>query len=77
MFPKNDGLTQTEITEDEKENDQLLGVDEMMLRVSELEKECSSMKREIQKFGKPKSGWGIFSKRFGFGSKSHTTLKDK
>jgi len=70
MFPKN-GLTQTEI-QDEKENDQLLGVDEMRLRVSELEKECSSMKQEIKKLGKPKSGWGIFSRRFGFGSKSHT-----
>ncbi|XP_020276574.1 BTB/POZ domain-containing protein At5g03250-like isoform X2 [Asparagus officinalis] len=69
LFPPTDDIT----IDDEKDNDhhQLLAVDEMRLRVSELERECSSMKQEIRKLGKQKTGWGFFSKRFGLGSKSH------
>lgn len=76
MLPKNEAIAQMEITEDERENDRLC-VDEMRLRVSELEKECLSMKQEIEKLGKPRNGWSIFSKKFGFGSKSHTAVKNK
>ena len=46
------------------------GMDNMRLRVSELEKECSSMRQEIEKLGKGKSGWSSVSKKFGFRFKS-------
>ncbi|KAI3901987.1 hypothetical protein MKX01_040390 [Papaver californicum] len=43
--------------------DQTIGVDEMRLRVLELEKECSNMKLEIEKMEKTKSrSWNILSK---------------
>lgn len=46
-------------------------IDEMKERVSELEKECSMMKQEMEKLVKTKGGgWSIFSKRFGFRSKT-------
>ncbi|XP_010905600.1 BTB/POZ domain-containing protein At5g03250 [Elaeis guineensis] len=78
MLPKNNHETiRTEITQDQKENDHQVGVEDMRLRVSELEKECLSMKQEIEKLGKPKSGWNIFSKKFGFGVKSQPTLHAK
>ncbi|XP_050226969.1 BTB/POZ domain-containing protein At5g03250 [Mercurialis annua] len=38
-------------------------------RVSELEKECSNMKEELQKLMKSKKKWTIFSKRFSFKQK--------
>lgn len=41
-----------------------VGMDHMRMRVSELEKECSSMRQEIDKLGRGKNG-----KKFGFGSK--------
>lgn len=69
MLPKSNGLVQTEITQDQNENGQLFGVDDMRLRVSELENECLSMKQEIDKLGKPKNSWNILSKKFGFGLK--------
>ncbi|KAL5731680.1 hypothetical protein ACHQM5_004385 [Ranunculus cassubicifolius] len=48
-----------------------VGMDSMRMRVSELEKECTSMKQEIEKLGKGKSGrWGNVSKKFGFKMKS-------
>ncbi|MFS7889716.1 putative BTB/POZ domain, NPH3 domain, NPH3/RPT2-like family protein [Helianthus anomalus] len=59
-----------------------VGMDSMRLRVSELEKECSSMKQEIEKLGRAKGGsggggdggggstWGNMSKKFGFKFKS-------
>lgn len=47
-----------------------VGMDNMRLRVSELEKECSSMKQEIQKLGKGKGPWNSVSKMFGFRIKS-------
>ncbi|KAL0442457.1 UNVERIFIED_CONTAM: BTB/POZ domain-containing protein [Sesamum latifolium] len=48
------------------------GMDNMRMRVSELEKECSNMRQEIEKLGKVKgpSTWGNVSKKFGFRLKS-------
>ncbi|XP_048235856.1 BTB/POZ domain-containing protein At5g03250 isoform X2 [Ricinus communis] len=48
--------------------DNTVGVD-MTDRVSELEKECSSIKEELQKLMKTKKKWTIFSKRFSFRQK--------
>lgn len=50
-----------------------VGMDSMRMRVNELEKECSTMKQEIQKLGRtkpPSSTWGSVSKKFGFTMKS-------
>ncbi|PIA41694.1 hypothetical protein AQUCO_02200252v1 [Aquilegia coerulea] len=49
-----------------------VGMDSMRMRVSELEKECTNMKQEIEKLGKGKTGgtWGNVSKKFGFKMKS-------
>ncbi|KAI4297494.1 hypothetical protein L6164_037383 [Bauhinia variegata] len=49
-----------------------VGMDNMRLRVSELEKECSNMRQEIEKLGRSKgsSAWGTVSKKFGFKLKS-------
>ncbi|KAG1368406.1 putative BTB/POZ domain-containing protein [Cocos nucifera] len=47
-----------------------VGMDHMRMRVSELEKECSSMKQEIEKLGRAKSGWSGVPKKFGFKIKS-------
>ncbi|KAK8955071.1 BTB/POZ domain-containing protein [Platanthera zijinensis] len=40
-----------------------VGMDHMRTRVSELEKECSTMRQEIERLGQGRSGW---SKKFGF-----------
>ncbi|XP_008775449.2 BTB/POZ domain-containing protein At5g03250-like [Phoenix dactylifera] len=78
MLPRtNEGTIQTEIMQAQKEDDHRVGVEDMRLRVSELEKECLGMKQEIEKLGKPKSGWNIFPKKFGFGLKSQPTLHAK
>lgn len=49
-----------------------VGMDNMRMRVSELEKECSNMRQEIEKLGRGKgsSTWGSVSKKFGFRLKS-------
>ncbi|KAG4145024.1 hypothetical protein ERO13_D05G073500v2 [Gossypium hirsutum] len=48
-----------------------VSMDNMRTRVSELEKECSNMKQEIERLGRVKSfTWGNVSKRFGFKLKS-------
>lgn len=49
-----------------------VGMDNMRLRVSELEKECSNMRQEIEKLGRVKgsSAWGSVSKKLGFRMKS-------
>ncbi|KAF8411305.1 hypothetical protein HHK36_003852 [Tetracentron sinense] len=50
-----------------------VGMDNMRMRVSELEKECSTMRQEIEKLGgrgKVASTWGSVSKKFGFKIKS-------
>ncbi|VAH64771.1 unnamed protein product [Triticum turgidum subsp. durum] len=38
-------------------------------RVSELEKECVSMKQEIRRLGKPRRSWSILTRKCGFGAK--------
>lgn len=56
-----------------KENQVLkVGMDNMRMRVSELEKECSNMRQEIEKLGRVKgsSAWGTVSKKLGFKLKS-------
>ncbi|XP_061355748.1 BTB/POZ domain-containing protein At1g30440 [Gastrolobium bilobum] len=56
-----------------KENQVLkVGMDNMRMRVSELEKECSNMRQEIEKLGRAKgsSTWGTVSKKLGFKIKS-------
>ncbi|XP_030516261.1 BTB/POZ domain-containing protein At1g30440-like [Rhodamnia argentea] len=53
-----------------KENQVLkIGMDSMRMRVSELEKECSVMRREIEKLGQAKSS-SSWTKKFGFKIKS-------
>ncbi|KAF5472562.1 hypothetical protein F2P56_009273 [Juglans regia] len=49
-----------------------VGMDNMRMRVFELEKECSNMKQEIEKLGRTEgsSTWGSVSKKFGFKLKS-------
>ncbi|CAO2823368.1 unnamed protein product [Amaranthus hypochondriacus] len=50
-----------------------VGMDSMRMRVSELEKECTNMKQEIEKLGRVKgrsSTWGNVSKKLGFRMKS-------
>ncbi|KAI3439168.1 uncharacterized protein J3R85_005127 [Psidium guajava] len=49
-----------------------VGMDNMRMRVSELEKECSNMRQEIEKLGRVKgsSTWGSVSKKLGFRMKS-------
>lgn len=49
-----------------------VGMDNMRMRVSELEKECSNMRQEIEKLGRVKgsSTWGTVSKKLGFRLKS-------
>ncbi|KAM0991004.1 hypothetical protein ACFX13_009571 [Malus domestica] len=41
----------------------------MRKRVLELQKECSSMKKELQKLVKTKRSWSILPKRLGFRKK--------
>ncbi|XP_058094511.1 BTB/POZ domain-containing protein At5g03250-like [Magnolia sinica] len=70
-LPKNDESAQVEPGCDPKEF-QAISMDDMKLRVSELEKECSSMRKEIEKLGKTKGGWNIFARRFGFKQKTQS-----
>ncbi|KAK9714322.1 hypothetical protein RND81_06G086300 [Saponaria officinalis] len=54
-----------------------VGMDSMRMRVSELEKECSSMRQEIESLGRVKtssSAWGNVSKKFGLGLKLKTQM---
>ncbi|XP_021714811.1 BTB/POZ domain-containing protein At1g30440-like isoform X1 [Chenopodium quinoa] len=49
-----------------------VGMDNMRMRVSELEQECTNMRNEIEKLGRGKSSsaWGNVSKKLGFRLKS-------
>lgn len=47
-----------------------LDMDNMCMRVAELERECWTMKQEIEKMGKFKSRWRSVQKKFGFKIKS-------
>ncbi|KAL5226751.1 hypothetical protein ABZP36_015016 [Zizania latifolia] len=44
-------------------------ITDVKARVSELEKECLSMKQEIRRLGRPRMSWGLLSRKCGFGSK--------
>ncbi|KAJ4849792.1 hypothetical protein Tsubulata_029043 [Turnera subulata] len=46
--------------------DRIVAVDAMKKRVCELEKECSSIKQEIDKLVKTKGGWNTWLKKLGF-----------
>ncbi|KAJ6979598.1 BTB/POZ domain-containing protein [Populus alba x Populus x berolinensis] len=67
------GSTECGWTTAVRENQVLkVGMDNMRMRVSELEKECSSMRHEIEKLSgtKGSSTWGNVSKKLGFKMKS-------
>ncbi|RVW80198.1 BTB/POZ domain-containing protein [Vitis vinifera] len=64
-IPKTDGSHQVD-----PEQDHGAGVDDMRERVLELEKECLSMKQEIQKLVKMKRSWNIIPKMLVFRQKS-------
>ncbi|VVA12236.1 PREDICTED: BTB/POZ [Prunus dulcis] len=55
--------------------DHTVTVDDMRERVSELEKECLSMKQEMEKLVKTKGSWNTFLKRFGLRLKSKSDAK--
>lgn len=57
--------------------DHFVEADDIMERVSELEKECLGMKEELEKLVKAKRGWNLFLKKFGFGSKSKSIDRKK
>lgn len=67
-------ICEDEIVQEEKDDDAPpAGADEVRRRIAELEKECLSMKQEIEKLGKPKRSWSGICKwfsRLGFGSRS-------
>ena len=56
-LPRSNGTRQLDSTE---------GTENVRERLLELEKECSSIRNELQKLTKKKKGWSIFPKRFGF-----------
>ncbi|RWW54694.1 hypothetical protein BHE74_00038707, partial [Ensete ventricosum] len=69
---------QADISEEqENDDDHHVDVDDMRSQVLELEKECLSMKQEIEKLGKPRSSWNIFSRKCGFGVKSQSVAGGK
>ncbi|KAI4300279.1 hypothetical protein L6164_033676 [Bauhinia variegata] len=60
-LPGSDGTRQLEPVQ---------GAENMSERISELEKECSSLKNELQKLAKAKKSWSFFPKMLGFRKKS-------
>ncbi|KAL5222463.1 hypothetical protein ABZP36_027176 [Zizania latifolia] len=44
-------------------------ITDVKARVSELEKECVSMKQEIRRLGRPRRSWSLLSRKCGFGTK--------
>ncbi|THU47723.1 hypothetical protein C4D60_Mb09t18640 [Musa balbisiana] len=73
MLQKNSSRAIHEDSNQEQEDDH----HDMRLRVMELENECLSMKQEIEKLGKPKSSWNIFSRKCSIGSKSRSVTNSK
>lgn len=67
-LPVSTGCRPVESVKDQR----LTGVDDhdMRIRVSEIEKECSNMKKELQKLTKTKKSWSLLPKSFGFRKKS-------
>ncbi|KAK7245624.1 hypothetical protein RIF29_40472 [Crotalaria pallida] len=60
-LPHNDGTHQLDPAE---------GTENMRERLSDLEKECSTIRNELQKLKKTKKGWSIFPRGFGFRKRS-------
>ncbi|XP_020237031.1 BTB/POZ domain-containing protein At5g03250-like [Cajanus cajan] len=52
------------------QRDSAEGTENLRERLLELEKECSSIRNDLQKLTKTKKSWNIFPKRFGFRKKS-------
>nr|CAB3474460.1 unnamed protein product [Digitaria exilis] len=48
-------------------------ITDVKARVSELEKECKSMKQEIRRLGKPRRSWSLLTRKCGFGAKVQQT----
>ncbi|NP_001130814.1 BTB/POZ domain-containing protein [Zea mays] len=44
-------------------------ITDVKARVSDLEKECKSMKQEIRRLGKPRRSWSLLTRKCGFGAK--------
>uniref|UniRef100_A0A0D9V6H5 NPH3 domain-containing protein n=1 Tax=Leersia perrieri TaxID=77586 RepID=A0A0D9V6H5_9ORYZ len=44
-------------------------ITDVKARVSELEKECVSMKQEIRRLGRPRRSWSLLTRKCGFGTK--------
>ncbi|PIA36778.1 hypothetical protein AQUCO_03200035v1, partial [Aquilegia coerulea] len=65
VLPKNEDATEANPAHAETE-DHFMNINDMRSRVNELEKECLSMKQELEKLGKTKKRWNILS-RLGFG----------
>ncbi|EES03716.1 hypothetical protein BDA96_03G341900 [Sorghum bicolor] len=66
------GSAQAEADDSDVEGDAPEGKETMTdvkARVSELEKECKSMKQEIRRLGKPRRSWSLLPKKCGFGAK--------
>lgn len=57
--------------------DRVVGPENMGERVCELEKECLTMKQELQKLVKTKRSWKLFTKKFGLKLKSQQPCKTK
>ncbi|RWV97287.1 hypothetical protein GW17_00039937 [Ensete ventricosum] len=75
MVPKSSStLNQADITQ---EDVQSMSFEEMRSRVSDLEKECSSIREEIQKLERSKSAWSIFSGKLGFGMRTKWFFSSK
>ncbi|XP_062115115.1 BTB/POZ domain-containing protein At5g03250-like [Humulus lupulus] len=74
LIPRTDGYRPVEPAKDQE---QLIkcSVDDhdMKLRVLEIEKECSNMKKELQKLTKTKKSWSLLPKSFGFRRKSQSS----
>ncbi|KAG4977701.1 hypothetical protein JHK86_037175 [Glycine max] len=62
----NFGLTNS----DTRQGETAEGNENLRERLLDLEKECSSIRNELQKLTKTKKSWSIFPKRFGFRKKS-------
>ncbi|KAL5720012.1 hypothetical protein ACHQM5_012724 [Ranunculus cassubicifolius] len=61
-FFVSDNLENPQGQSDNTQDDQFLGINDMRTRMSELEKECLSMKQELEKLGKGKRRWNILSR---------------
>ena len=63
--------TQAEVDTDAEDDapDGKETITDVKARVSELEKECKSMKQEIRRLGKPRRSWSLLTRKCGFGAK--------